>query len=902
MCLIVACAWQFNLLMAQDEVPLAQENQELVLVITTKNRIISDGVVAHIFENEIYLPIIELADIFKITLEESRNDNVFEGYLISKERSFEIDTLNNLVVNGRKRIPFDKPLFFQPNSQGDDQIYILKSALETAWDIRANVALSALAIQVEQLKPLPAQVIADRRKNSLKALRKNGSLDDQNVEPFIATPYKTLGPPTINLQAREGFDSVDNALEGQVALSGVQEILGAKADYNLQFSHQNGTYQPPNNLRFRLTRENTYQGALPFDLEKVELGDVNIRNRDLIGRSLAGQGMTFTNKPKIQSNAAEPIDVLELGIPGHEVELYHNNALLDIGTVGQDGVYRYDDLELFYGQNTVKLFFYGPQGEVREVNKTYTINNDILRKGETQYAVAALFSENELFEISEDPENQPRGFASTIELAHGIGDRMSVFGTLNRVPTRSGIREAEDLYYMSAGLDIAAMNALSRFEIYNQANGGSAFKARSLTSIGDFKINMEAAFYNAFESTQAGIGSNKRDFEGELQIRRNFKTNLGHGGVNALLRRTHFESGTDATRATLRTFLNTPISRLTNAITGNFSSNGPTNMNGTFTNALRFDGNLLWRSGLNYTLRPEWDVTDMFSEFNVRHNQDYRTLLRGDYNFNTQEKRLLASVNRNFEHFTTGFETRWSSDHGLGFFIRSSTSFGPLADDNIFIADDDSLIATGPITANIYHDKNYNMIFDEGDEPIAGAHINVDGRNSKVQSSERGHLIYLNQAQRPVQVSLNNNSLKDPYMRSAHKSGFEVYARAATVQKLDFPVVETGAIDGTVLDPNDKSPIKDLDIFLVETETGKIIQETKTGFDGYYTFEFVFPGTYRIQTSAYGKLGYFQKDITLDREELFQFGVDLATTDLRNDNIVTLLMRTESVLSQMVGD
>ena len=65
---------------------------------------------------------------------------------------------------------------------------------------------------------------------------------------------------------------------------------------------------------------------------------------------------------------------------------------------------------------------------------------------------------------------------------------------------------------------------------------------------------------------------------------------------------------------------------------------------------------------------------------------------------------------------------------------------------------------------------------------------------------------------------------------------------------LEFPVVSTGEIDGTVYRGKGEwaSAVSDAVIQLVDTG-GKVVSEVKSAFDGFYLFSYVRPGTYILR-------------------------------------------------------
>ena len=71
------------------------------------------------------------------------------------------------------------------------------------------------------------------------------------------------------------------------------------------------------------------------------------------------------------------------------------------------------------------------------------------------------------------------------------------------------------------------------------------------------------------------------------------------------------------------------------------------------------------------------------------------------------------------------------------------------------------------------------------------------------------------------------------------------------IDALDFPVVETGEIDGTVLlKTNDQQrPVSNVNLRLIDSN-GTVVEEVKSQFDGFYLFSRVVPGSYILQVDS----------------------------------------------------
>jgi hypothetical protein len=78
-----------------------------------------------------------------------------------------------------------------------------------------------------------------------------------------------------------------------------------------------------------------------------------------------GNGITLSNAPLTQSISFGRHSLRGDLPPGWDVELYVNEALVGYQQSRADGRYAFDDVPLIYGPNEFRLVFHGPQGETR---------------------------------------------------------------------------------------------------------------------------------------------------------------------------------------------------------------------------------------------------------------------------------------------------------------------------------------------------------------------------------------------------------------------------------------------------------------------------------------------------------------------------------------------------------
>ncbi|MEE8545820.1 MAG: carboxypeptidase-like regulatory domain-containing protein, partial [Alphaproteobacteria bacterium] len=154
---------------------------------------------------------------------------------------------------------------------------------------------------------------------------------------------------------------------------------------------------------------------------------------------------------------------------------------------------------------------------------------------------------------------------------------------------------------------------------------------------------------------------------------------------------------------------------------------------------------------------------------------------------------------------------------------------------------------SGAASALVFLDRNLDGSFDEGDRPLEGVRFR---RRRDVATDEDGVAFLTGlSAYQPTDVVLDLGSLEDPYWVPTRK-GVEIVPRPGKTALLDFAVVPTGEIDGIAYLRRGEvvTEVSNVALQLLD-QGGKVVAEVKSAFDGFFLFEFVTPGRYRVRVS-----------------------------------------------------
>ena len=866
------------------------ESEDLVLAVVVDRRPISAGMFAIQQNGRFYLPVGQLSEILSFNIDVDLNQRIASGWILDEDRSFEVDANKNELTYRNNRVALPDGAVLDNSIAGDD-LYVLKEVLDEIWPLAMDVDVSTLALVVTPDEDLPFQKLFERKQRQERMLANRAKKDiEADAEyPFVVYPYHLFGKPSVDVQLRAGYDAQQDNTISNIAVNGVQDFLYASADYSASLGYSDSEIIKPRNLRLRFRRQDIHKGALPFGLKDVQYGDVNLGNRRLIDNSIRGRGALFTTSTDQYSNEFDLITIDGVGIPGYEVELYINNQLFAFTDVNESGVYQFDDVQITYGNNRIRTVLYGPQGQVEEKTENYFYNASMVQPGKTRFSGGIIDAREDLISIDERVENRPTGLAGNLYGAYGLSERMTVFGsaTINPGFELSG-RDLISREYVSAGAIATFPTTLAQAEVYKQLDGGGAVDVRTVSDFKGFKVSLRGALFSDFESPESTLGSLKKDYELEANIRRGLVTPIGNIGLELGGDYVEREDGTSRSTVISRQSLGLLGTRLSNRTRTNLNDSSHVNTNADFSTTTRLNKWRL-RNSLNYKIYPDLDVTSISTNLRYGSRNEFSTAFGLQRNFDSNDTRATVQVSKDFEKFLASIEASASSKNGVGVLMRASTSFGPYAQDGSYLMQSDPLRSSGPISAFVYQDENYDGIFNEGDKPVSDAKMKIGRRITKDDTDESGYLARMNTSYvgRRINVTVDRGSIDDPYLITTEPGGYEVFPRPGVKQSLTFPLINTGAIDGTIRWANDARPIAGLDLQLMDSD-GNIAKESTTAQDGYYTFERIPPGSYTIRANPISGLNIPFEYVELTKDDLFKFGIDIDTIDLNRPMMVDL--------------
>lgn len=249
-----------------------------------------------------------------------------------------------------------------------DDLYIHADDLSHWFNIKMTFDFGAMMLMLKPEQPLPIQAALARKQR--QKIRKT-TTSAKPVLPLRKSNHKLLSAPLLDISTHATYSgkgvNPGYSVLGRHDLGyfSSQYYLGGRSDNELGYA--------------RLTLEKTsLEGALlgPINATQYRFGDI----LPVAGAGNQERGMSFSNRPLTGNTELDTLDLQGDIQPGWDVELYRNDVLIGALTAGPDGRYLFNDIELLYGNNTLRLVFYGPQGQIREKTKQVLVDSRTVQK------------------------------------------------------------------------------------------------------------------------------------------------------------------------------------------------------------------------------------------------------------------------------------------------------------------------------------------------------------------------------------------------------------------------------------------------------------------------------------------------------------------------------------------
>ncbi|MDH5710371.1 MAG: hypothetical protein OEZ15_01735 [Gammaproteobacteria bacterium] len=837
---------------------IPQDSDLRILEVRVESYVFDEVIGAYQYKDIVLVPLGALSNILDIAI--SVKPDFADGFIIKEDNTFALDMLRNEIIQNGVVKPYDSDLV----KSLDNDIYVESNLLSEWLNIKLNIDLFSSRMMVKSEMKLPFLARIDRENRMAQAL--SHSSKSQQQYPVHYESYKDYTYPFIDqsLSVTQKFSDTGNTTTFNSTTYATADLLQHESTWYLTLNDEEGV----DDFRVTLGRTDPEGGLLgPVNAKEYNFGHVSEPRISLINTaSQLKLGATVSSYPIGLQTEYDRHRFTGKLLPGWEVELYHNNALIGYQNTPVEGQYDFTDVPLLFGNNHFRLVFYGPKGEVREESSNFQLSSALTQKGKHYYRVSS---------ISDDDGN----LRNVAQIDYGISKNIS--GTLNAVsiPLKDATTTVQH-NYLGAGL-IGYWDALLASTTYiSDSESGSAVDINLQTRIGETVIGFNDIYFSQFFSEEFLPGTAEITRRSQLDINTAIPpTFIPRIPVTFGFKRDQYASGNELREITNQLSLSAHGYAITNQLTSQKLTNQQATGNGNLQISTNVS-NVQLRGTIGYTFKPAKELSNIALTLDPGQYENYRFSFGVNRSIQQNVTEISATANKLSGDYGLSFGVRYNTNSELNLNVNFSMGFGYEPRRNSWHQDASNLANLGSVSARFFIDTNQDGIFDDDDTPVDNIGIRVNNGYNKERSDTDGILFLTGlPAHEQANIIVASGTLSDPLWTPA-LDGVRVVPRPGHAIQIDFPIFTTGEIDGTVeLIKNGRQfGVGSVTVELVD-KNNHIIKMAETAYDGFYVLSHIPMGEYtvRISREQLNKLGLIspsEERISINGDEPLINGID----------------------------
>jgi hypothetical protein len=800
---------------------------------------IGDGVRGYQTDKGVCVDLADIIIAFDLPVRLDKKSRRATGWLFEESRTFTLDREANIVQIVNKNQPLS-----QTDIRDVPEGWCVDVAVLAGWlNIEVKPDLSNALLILKADRKLPFE-LAEERKARLGKFRPAKDFDLASL-PQARDPYKAFRLPSVDVVASVGMSRdkrAGNRFDARYEIYASGEIAGASFDARLS-SNNRGV---PESLRLRGYRTDPDGGLLgPLNATHFAFGDVSTNSTALGIQTTAGRGAFVTNRP-LNRPASFDRTTFRGELPdGWDAELYRNDQLIGYVQSRGDGRYEFIDVQLQYGQNRFEVVLYGPQGQIRRDVKMIPVGIDSIPPRETYYWAAVQDAGRDLINLGGNDPNDFLGWRGGFGLERGLDPKTSVAGSWF-----TSVLRGQRQYYLEGSVRRAIGPAL--VELASAANlaGGYALHGQVLAQVGETLVSGESAWL------MGGYESERYDRDvrrlNSLSIDHSFRFGRRYLPIRAEMRYINRIDGGSRLEAGARLSLNI------NQINASAELEWVKDHNpGGIDPAARLDaslrlsgriGGLRLRGEASFGLAGDrgFRESKLTGEWRAGEKSDWKVDI--GYSAGDNRARIAFGHTRRFRHFALTGQIEAASDGSVAAGLNLAFSLGPDPHNGGIRVASEKLASSGQAFALVFQDENADGIRQPGETVQEAVELTagLTGRGAPTDAGGRTVIDGL-QPFEPILIGIDASSLPDPFVQPS-TSGVVVIPRPGVPVTIELPLVAAGEISGNLQREGGKT-LSGVDVELLD-KTGRVVKTTRSEYDGFFLFEFVPYGSYKLRVAA----------------------------------------------------
>lgn len=816
----------------------ASDDDELLMKFTVGKIELVNEVRGYQTDKGICLDLGDVIQSFDLPVRLDKKSRRATGWLFAEDQTFTIDRDSNTVQNVNiGTAPVQGDIYDTPEGW-----CVRLEALSRWFGVGMTADLYNSAVRIDNDAKLPFIEAIERRSRAAR-LRKPAAAFDLAAFPRADAEYRIWRTPSVdvNLQARA---STGGAAASRQTVRYEMTAAGelGKASYTARLASDD--LFRPQSLRLTAYRNDVGGGLLgPLNATQVAAGDVELPQGQLTGRSTVGRGAFVSNRP-LGNSARFSTTALRGPLPaGWDAELYRNGQLIAFQQEDGSGRYLFDDIDLQFGRNDFEVVLYGPQGQVRRIREDVPVGRQMTEPGKTFYWAGILQQDRDLVELRHRTLQPDSGrWRWGVGVERGLDERTSV-GLGYQSFYLSGRRRN----YLEGNLQRTFGAMQVQLAGAHELGEGFFAEATALGKVGPVNLAANLAWVSG--NFQSDFGNDSLRYRGGLRADTSLKLGNFVLPIQAGVSRIERRDGSKVNEWSIGTSAQVLGTNLRAELRGEGGDGVRDATTRLRILASRRLFGLPLRAGADFiTSGPDKGLESARIATGKRLDEV------SDLNFEAEYQRASGTTDftlgytRDFKRFSLRADASYRTDGTIAGNLSLAFSFGPDPVKGGVRMTSERLARTGQASVTVFRDDDGDGLMSPGEEPLPDVMVEAGLRFRDAVTAENGRTIVDGLAPfQPVLVGVDFASLDDPYLVPASK-GVVVVPRPGVMTEVLLPISPSGEIEGTLLTAIG-TPQPGAELELIDAK-GAVVASTVSEYDGFFLFDRVPYGKYRLRLAA----------------------------------------------------
>jgi hypothetical protein len=777
----------------------------------------------YIEPDQVFLPVTEFFDFLKVPNSTSADGMLVKGFFENEENKFLIDynkkqiTFKNQVVTvAPEELVMDLGL-----------LYVRTSALDRAFGFHMKFDFRGLSIAFYSDFELPLFKLI-RLEKAREKLRSLGA-EEVVYDTILPRDYHWFRTGMMDW-AVSSNQSTQSEEEHRLDLGFGAEVLGGEANLQLSYSTLSGLMRNQQQYSWRWADNESKA------VRQIQLG--RIPGKGISSILSPVDGFLVTNAMTSLRKSLGTYRIAEYTQPDWVVELYLNNVLITYTRADASGYFTFD-VPMVYGTTNVVLRYYGPEGEIQSLRKTFNMPYNMLPKGEFEYTVNGgmlLDSVGTRYPMQTDSIGPLFG---RVSFDYGVNRWLTVGGGLEYLSSTPNHPEVPFLNFTFQPYSKLLITGEYAHNVRTKAIFNMSLPYNMILDgmFSKYVPGQEAIIYNYLQerSVALSVPYRYRLLSGSMRgtLRQNIYDAFSYNSWEML-----FMSGYKSFNLNYNHYINT-------------SSAATSNMYGSLalSKKLRRGTNLRASGQYNYSFNS---LMSLKAELERKITNAGHVSLRLEHNFQSQAftasmtfRYELPYMTANFSggvaHQVSGNVTSYQSAQG------AAGSFAFNSGNHYIHADKRASVGRSGIAIMPFVDVNFNNVWDENEPASKGMRVRASG--GQVIQRDQDSIIRIIGLEPFVDYTLTlDESGFDNVAWRISKKSIKLTTDPNQFKKIELPVYPMAEIFGQVSDENGKGIGRIIIRF--SDAKGHLVAKVLTEADGYFTYLGFAPGDYQVSVDS----------------------------------------------------